>query len=813
MNLKPFFLLMLCLLNFATAFGQEGNSGKISGTLLDASGNPLGFANILLLRQQDSTLVKGDISSEDGTFTFEKLPEGQYIVQITMVGLQTYFSDPVSVSSAKKDILLSDITMKEDAVALEEIKVTATRPFIELQHDKVVVNVENSPVAAGKTALEVLSKAPGVYVDKDNNISLKGKQGVLILINGKDSHLSAAEIARMLESMSSEEIVKVELVHSPSAKYEAKGNAGIINIILKKNEQYGLNGSVNGGSGQGRYNRRNGGANLNFRHGKVNVFGNGSYSFNQSFQDLYIYRNISFEGRVTAFDQDNSRKNFSESYRYRGGIDLDLDDRTVIGILVDGSSGLWNENGITNTGISGDLIGNFSKVFTKATLTEEWRNNTINLNAKHTFKENGAELSVDADYAVYNGPGHQLNSNYFLNDSGDETDLPNLLRTENKSETTINALKADYSLPLGENSKFEVGTKTSWVETDNSIDLQRFNDESWQTDPDFSNAFEYKEAILAGYFNFSTKIESFNVQAGLRAEHTETDGYSVTLDQRIERSYLDWFPSISVSHTIAKKHSLSYAVSRRIDRPVYDQLNPFLFFLDQYTFGKGNPFLRPQYTNSATVSYSHEKGYLVSLSYGATKNSMTQVLEQDEANNTTFQTTTNLSNFYNYSLTVSAPIVFTEWWSGRLNASAFQNKIKSDFSEGPLDQSQFSFYGGMDHTFKLGNGYQMEVSGFYRSSALFGIFDIQPLYSVDLGFSKSILEGKGNLKLSLNDIFYSLKERVFVKHGDLDVIVRQQRDSRRAYLSFNYRFGNDKVKQARRRESASGDEQNRARQN
>ncbi len=804
-------LLVVLFGNLLTA--QDTEKATIVGKLTDQSNKPMDFANVLLLNPADSSLVKGTISEADGSYLFEMVSNGNYLISATMVGFQPTYYGPVQVDAATASRIEIPVMQLGMGVELQQVTVKAQKPFIEMQNDKIVVNVESSPVAAGNSALELLAKSPGVTVDNNNRIALKGKQGVMVMLDGKQSYLSAEEVARLLESMSANSIEKIEIIHNPSAKYDASGNAGIINIVLKKDKNLGMNGSLTLGGGYGRYPKANSGIQLNYRQKKFNVFGNYSYYYAQRFNDMDIYRIIPFEGAESVFDQSNDRVNWVNSHNFKAGFDYFAGKNTTVGVLFSGNSGYWKDDSDIRTLISGANPEPFSEVNAETNTREDWDNFTYNFNVRQKLGEKGAELTFDADYSEFANPMNQNSDNFFFNNNGEQVATPNLLRGSTNSDVTIKAFKLDYTQPLPGEINLEAGWKTSFVETDNAIRFLRNQDDEFVVDPLLTNQFLYEETIHAGYINANKKFKGVSVQAGLRGEYTVSDGMSVTLDQRVKRDYLNLFPSLSVSHTIAENHNLSYSYSRRIDRPSYQDLNPFTFFLDQYTFGRGNPFLQPQYTNSFAVNYGFKQNFMVTLSYSRTDDAMTEVLEQDDEDRTTYQTRANLAQFENYSINFSAPVKVTDWWSVRVNASAYINHFQSPYLNGQIDNQQLSYNAYVSNNITLPAGFRAELSGFYNSANVYGMFEAQPQYAIDAGLFKSLWDGKANIKLNVNDIFFTNRWKVRVDQDNIDATVQGRFESRRANLTFTYKFGNNEMKPIRQRSTATEDEQNRVKRN
>ena len=375
----------------------------------------------------------------------------------------------------------------------------------------------------------------------------------------------------------------------------------------------------------------------------------------------------------------------------------------------------------------------------------------------------------------------------------------------------IKAAKVDYSLPISDQWNFETGAKASLVTTESELDFLVLEDDIWVRDDSQSNEFTYEETIYAAYVNASTSLGPFQLQGGLRAEYTQSDGLSITLDQRVKRDYLNFFPSLSLAHTIAEKHNLSYAFSRRIDRPNYQNLNPFVYFLDQFTFGKGNPFLQPQYTNNFTVNYGFQQYFFATFSYSRTQDAMTEVIEQNEAERQTFQTVANLDLFENYSLNLSTSIPWNNWWSTRVNVSTFYNLFDSQSEEGLIKQDQLSTHLYMSQNFTINNFLQAELSGWYQSPLVYGMIQMREQYTVNAGISAQF--GKLSVKVGIDDIFDTLNWSVDIQQGDIDAFVYQKNETRKGTISLTYKFGNNKVKPARRRSTATSDEQNRVNRN
>lgn len=806
---KEITLLFFVFLVITRLSAQHHGKAMVDGYVQDEQQQAVDFANVLLLNPSDTTLIKGAITDSSGYFAFNELADGPYLIQATMIGFKPVYSAVFELNAGNTSFTLPTLQLSSSATELSEIVVAAKKPFIELRADKLVVNVESSPVAAGNNALELLAKAPGVILDQNNNISLKGKQGVLIMMNGKRSYLSNEEIVRMLQTTPADAIETIEIMLNPSAKYDAAGNAGIINIQMKKDKNLGLNANLRIGGGMGNFPKANGGLRFNYRQKDFNLYGNYNYYFNRSYQDLNLDRTVPYEGSLTVFDQLNHSIREYGGHSVQMGGDWFIGEKTTIGALFNGRFGVWKEDGANTTNISGTSPWSYSRVNAGGDHDQGWNNYTYNLNFKHQFDDKGRELTFDVDYSDFQTDTEADYFNYFLNEEGQETEAPNLLQSTNYSKVNIQAAKIDYTQPIGEKSKLEVGAKSSMVSTDNGVEFLKQLDGQWVLDDSRTNDFEYEETIHAAYANFSHQFSGMQLQLGLRSEYTVSDGLSVTLDERVKRDYLNLFPSASLSHSIGEKHNLSYSYSRRIDRPSYQDLNPFIFFLDQFTFGRGNPFLQPQYTDAFSVNYSLSNRFVASLSYSHTNDAMSEVLEQDNETQRTFQTYRNLAEFDNLSLNVSAPFTLKEWWTVRVSATGFFNSYRSPFMDGQLDLEQFSYNFYVANNFNLPGEWKAELTGFYQSRFLESIFESKPIYVVDLGVSKDILDGKGKISVNVNDLFDTRRFRAQIRQADLNLDLINKNESRRVNVTFSYNLGNSEVKPARRRSTATDDEQSR----
>lgn len=803
--MKNFSAFIFLLFSFS-AICQKSN---ISGVVIESDGQFLEFANVLLLNTSDSSLVRGAISDEKGFYIFENINQGKYFIESSLVGFGKGMSVIFEIDG------LSDMSVDKiqltNGIEIEEVTVVGKKPFVELKADKMIVNVASSSVNAGNSALEVLAKSPGIAIDNNNNISLRGRQGVLVTINGKNQYLSGDEISRLLETMPSSNIETIEIITNPSAKYDAEGNSGIINIVLKKNENLGTNGNASTTLRQGFNTSHFHNLSLNNRSEKLNIYGNAEY-YNWGWsQDLGLVRNINFQEGTTVFDQNSEMSEEGDGYNLKLGMDWLISENGTFGFLVKRNKGDEQDFNDNITSITGDNMPGFERLIVDADGNADYSSNTYNVNFSQKLSENGMKLTLDADYSDYINQQDFIYGNFFKNNNDIEVLDPYFLRNNQKIDIDIFATTADLIIPISESVNLETGLKLSQVTTESNTKFESQNaDNIWVLEPLRTNDFIYGEDVYAGYVNSSFSISSVMIQAGLRLEHTESKGVSMTTGSNVPRSYTNIFPSLSLSKQFGERYNVSLSFSRRLERPNYKNLNPFEDYLDQYTFQKGNPFLNPQYSNSIGLNCAIGNSLFIAANYSHTTDAISEILEQNSATNTTFQTKDNLDDTHSGSLTISAPKVWTEWWTSRLNATGFYNDFASVLTDGSnLVNSSFGGQFNLNNEIQLTGGINMEISGYYRTKMVYGQLTIDPQGSLDLGFSKRIFNGKGNIKLSASDVLFTSNNDVYIDQNNINLYVTQVNDTRRVTVNFSYNFGNQKVKKARKRKTSSSVESGR----
>lgn len=803
--MKPFLLLLLILSCSFTALVAQNYSvkGKIT-----AGGRPSEAATIRLLNA-DSGAVKQTISDKNGDFLMEYPQLGSYIISVQAVGNQAYYS-VVNLDKAHSQVDLKTITLKEEA-KLSDVVVTATKQAIEQKIDKTVVNVDASPTNTGLSAYEVLEKTPGVTIDKDGNISLKGKPGVMVMIDGKPTYLSAQDLANYLKNMPSSTLEQIELMTNPSAKYDAAGNSGIINFKTKKSKIKGFNTSVTVGGGMGKYPKANESINLNYRTGKVNLFGNYSYNYNKRFQDLDLTRNFrDSAGNIdTRFVQNSDMINERQSHFFKTGMDYYATKNTTIGFSVNGNinPGSFNNDNITNMYDADNNL--MSKTYTKGTSDDNWKNYGANLNLSTKLDTTGKTIDVNLDYIRYKSLSEQLFTSTFYDEGGTKTSADESLRGYLPGTINIYSGKVDYTHPLKHNAKIEAGIKTSYVENDNIASYDSLYNNEWVVDSGRTNHFVYKENINAVYVNGSKQFsKKWSAQLGLRLENTNANGNQLTTGETFKRNYTQLFPTAYVNYTMNDKNQLNVNYGRRIQRPDYSDLNPFYYFLDKYTYQVGNPYLKPQFSHNIELNHVYNNKITTTLSYAAINDIINEQLEQIDSTHTTYVTNTNLAKQRTVTLSVNAALPITKWWRANLYAQGSYNKYEGFVNTGNIDVEGPAFNANMQNQFTLPKGWSMELSGYFNSKAIYGTIVGLSQGSVNFGVAKKMMKDKGTLKLNFRDFLGLQQWSGYSRYQNVDVTIHNRWDSRVVNLSFTYRFAKGQ-KTEQRNNGGAGDEQSR----
>lgn len=801
-------LLLIAFFFLANLINAQTN-GSISGSISTTESNTEQIT-VALIKETSDEIIKVTFTKNDGTFEFENIKPTKLRISISHIGFENYISGVISYDGMV--LVIPTIPLTKKTANIEEISIVSKKQFISQKADKIVVNPNALISNAGLTAFEVLEKSPSVSIDFNNAISIRGKNGVLVLINDKPTYLSSDELTTYLKSIPASDIDFLEIMSNPPAKYDASGNAGIINIKLKKNIAKGFNGGVNVSYGQGRFMRTNNSANFNYRIQKWNFFTNASVGQNNSYQDLTIKRTyFTPTNEVSSVFTQNSYitpKNKTNSLKI--GTDFYATKKTTLGMVW---SGFYNpsERLTNNTATILDQNGQLiNRIESQNPMDIDFKNGSFNVNMSHKLNDTGEEIQVNLDQIDYSSDITQSLTNKTLGPNGNVMQTT-LLESNLPSQINIKAAKVDYSGITISKGKFDLGIKTSVVKTQNIADFSDNINGTRTPNYQFSNDFTYRENINAFYTNYAREIGKFSLQAGLRIENTNIKGYQagnpVVKDSTFNIKYTNFFPTLYVQYSLdsLQNHVIGLSLGRRIERPNYKDLNPFTYPIDSYTFYGGNPYIQPTFSYNADVSHTYKKYLTTTLMYSLTKNLISETNEQ--RGTIYYSRPGNFAKQIEYGISVNSTINIKKWWTLQVYSSFLNNVFESNVYTETLNDSKWYWVFMPTNQFQISKKWSAEFSGQYQSKVLSGQFLISPVGSVRLGLATKIFKDKGALKLNISDAFYTNQIE-----GQIQNIANAKAswfstfDSRVATISFSYRFSKGETLKVRQSGSSESEQ-------
>lgn len=808
--------ILTIIILFTVQLTNAQNNYKISGNIIDSLNKPLEGVIISLLNSNTLALTKTAFTDEKGNFEFDQLKPDSFKISIIHISYKKYLSSDIIIIENEFDKQLPRVTLSSDkAIALEEVTIISKLPFVERKIDRTIINPDALISNAGSNALDVLAKSPGVMVSENGTIKLKGKSGVIVLIDDKPTYLSATDLEIYLKSLPASQIKQIELMANPPAQYDAAGNSGVINIKTKKSKLKGINGNVSLNYAQARYARTNDNVSLNFTNKKITVFSNISYGNNNSYHDLTIQRTYKNADLTTKsiFNQNTYIQPHNQSYSARLGLDYYLTKKTTLGIA---TKGLLNESKVSQYNVAQLLNADQSLNATVIADNNEkntFKNGTINLNLRHEFDSVGKLFTVDLDYVNYHTNIYQV----FKNDVylADNTNIYNDTQNGNlPSKITIYAFKADYSNPFKHEAKLDAGIKTSYTDTDNDAIYTITQNDITTNNYNLSNHFKYSEMINAAYLNFSKNYKRLSFQSGLRFESTTLNanqlGNPVKTGSSFTRNYNNLFPTAYLSYNLdsASNHNLNVSYGKRVSRPFYRDLNPFSSPLDKYTFYEGNPYLKPTFAHNFSFAYGFKQLLTATFSYSKSKD---QIQETIEINNGLYYSRPgNIGSSEVYALSLQSSIPVTKWLTNNIYSEVSQSHFKSILYTETLNSSGTYWYININNNIQLKKGWSAEINGEYITNFIDSQFSFGDFGHISLGLQKKILKDLGSLKFSFNDILHSDKIRGTINNLQLtDANWYGPRDTRVVSFTFSYRFGKNLNAKPKHTGSGSEAEQNR----
>lgn len=790
--MKTYLFLFIFIVSIAASFAQNSIKGKI----VDDEGQALEAAVISLIDASNKKFLKAALSNDKGLFSLENLKVGNYTVKISILG----FKELSKNIELKRSVDLGTIKLTSESEQLEEVVIKTEKPMVQVLPDKTVFNVQNTINAAGDSGFDLLRKAPGIIVDNNDNVIVEGKTGVLFYIDGKPSVLRGEDLTNFLKTLQSSDIESLEIITQPSSKYDAEGNAGIVNIVLKRDKSLGINGTIGSGFTYGDFARYNNSVSFNNRNKKTSFYGTFSNRVGNSFDFINLFRTQN----DTIFDARTETQRYNNGTNARFGFDYYLNKKSTFGVIVSGNfnDGIIESDSRTPITAVGD-INPYQVLVAESNTRTNFSNLYGNINYKYSDKE-GYSFNVDVDFGRYSSDRTNLQPNAYFD--GDENNVVTEVINFMITPITIDLLtaKADYEQNFLK-GKLGFGVKYSKINTENQFDF--FNRENGQDiiDLNRTNNFQYDEQVNAAYVNFNRKFKKISFQAGLRVEQTSSDGILTSEvannNDRVKRNYTDWFPSGGITFQANQNNSLALNYSRRIQRPNYQSLNPFVYNIDELSFSQGNPFLQPQYTDNIRLSHTYKYTLTTSLSYSFISDFSAQVTEAIEGTNQSVLIARNVANQRIVNIGVSYPTRFAKWWNVYFSVNAFRSMFEAtneDFN--PISRNSLSFYA--QNTFKLPSKWTGEISGWYSSPSIWGgTYETRSLGSLNLAVQKKFFDDKMTLRVAVNDVLFTSPWAGDTRFGNVSILGNGGNDSRQFRVNLTYNFGRSEIKKARSRDT------------
>lgn len=788
----------------------------VHGQIQDRQGQALPFVNVQLLRAADSSLVMGSTTAaETARFVLEAVPPGNYLLSASMIGFKTSYTEGFQVDAAPADIDLGELWLEEDTYALDEVTVRARPPLVIQKMDRLVIHVAGSTLAAGGSVLDVLEDVPGIAIDRRNNtLSMQGKSGLIVLINGKASQLPAPALLQMLAGMSAGQLDKVELITTPGAKLDAAGNAGAVNIIMHASPEEGTNGGFSLALGYGFYEKPGGSFWLNHRRGALRTFADYSLLSDHLWQDAENQRELLADGRRTQTISYSERRAYRLSQNARAGLDWQVGRGTTFGLLLAGFHTNWQMDAYNHLTQQQDQVLN-TRIDIENQETNKWRHMLANVNLRHHFGASST-LSIDLDRLYYDNsnPSTYRNQYRFFPEL---TEMTENLEVSKATPIRLWVVKADFSHAFDDRSSLDVGIKGTTSDLHNEVRVAQVLAGNSIIDSTLSGHHRLEESIAAAYLHYSRQVgRALRLQGGLRWEYSDSDLATEAGERLVRRRYHSFFPSFSISKSVADQNSWQLSYSRRVTRPGYTDMAPFILFMDPFTFFSGNTALRPAFTNVVQAGYQFAGKYLLGVSYSHERDHIVPwQVRVDPETNRQFNYAENIDKLHSYSLSLSAPLTLTNWWQVENHLQLTRQQLSTRFEGVAITFAGQYVHLRSSHSIQLSEGFSLEVSGFYRSPGLEGFGKVRAGGSVDVGVQKSFGEHGGKLRLSVDDLFWTnyYALRYEQQEAHLQQYFTYRDEARVLRLSYSRNFGNTHLKVADRRTTGSESEQKRVRGN
>lgn len=794
--MKPSLLFFVFLFLAFAGFSQTTLSGKVVGS----DQEPLAYCAVNVSKKDTSVHYIGSkITDSLGAFTIEVPQSGKYQIRASAVGyadktIETNTEGPATITLDRTENNLSDVSVQ------------ARKPLIVRKADRLVMNVENNPLTTGKSSMEAIGLAPGVLI-RDGQIVLNGMTGTRVMVNGKLLKLSGDDLTNYLSSLRSDEIESIQIIAHPPAEYDAEGAGGLINIILKKQKDLGLSGTVYGNYAQGKYPETSEGVQLDFKKGKLGLFANYSYNWNKGFNKLNQSRNFPNDGMYSAQNYGITK---SQNQRIHTGATFDFTDKQYIALDYTGSFSRDKDVFKASTYINypnSQELNSTSKGLFPSTYNSDYHD--IGINYHLSTDTLGSNFELLSDYTTNDGRSTNNAMSTFYdadNQFVSDTSFKNLT----PSNAKIFTADAKYKKIFKNGSSFGFGSKVSLTKIHNSASFAYVASDDWVDNKDQNFIYNYKENIVAGYLNYSGHVLNMDVQLGLRGENTQLTGtlYDTAGVQKNPKNYFSLFPSVYLTRKLNKEgtNSLSASYNRRLNRPGFSSLNPHISYIDNYTSGRGNPYLMPEFNNSYELNFTLHNKYIFTGSYTENTDVINNAILPEEGDDEKMtQQPINSGATKIWMFTGFAPVQITKWWTAQNTLQlSNQHAIAEAF-----DLQENIIMLQSSQIFQLGKGYTVSASSYYLNKVIFANAVLHHLFNTDLAIQKKFLDNKLTVKLAGNDVFGTSKVKGRFFYDDFRLNFNQLMQNQKITLGLTYNFNLGKAFKAKKVQSSNAEEKNR----
>lgn len=759
---------------------------RISGKVVDSNKRSLAFSTVILSEKLDSSNVVGtSLTDTAGVYVINGVKPGEYRLKAMQLGYSQNKLLTVVLSSAGP-LDVAPIVLMSSSTNLGEVIVKGEKALAEYSLGKLTVNVSTPFFKSASSALEVLRRSPSVQVSPDGKVTVKGSIPAVVYVDGKQLPLSVEE----LRSLATTDIDQIEVMSNASAQYDGETRA-VINIKLKRDKTHGLKGSSYlGGNINRKYGGFETGVSATYKTANWAYYGRLGYYERNDFLNGIGTRIVREKDQVSIFNTDNFFHYYSKPLSYQFAADYLIKKNHTIGVLIKGSLNNRVDKAVNTTTVSNQTVnGNFiESALLNNNNTSIRRNNiSVDLNYKALTNERGDEFSVYVDYSRFRlGQSQKLITSV---EEGKGIAFPATLYGDFPVNTNILAGRVDQILKISNAAKIGFGAKFSNTITNNELLYDTLAYGVFSRDYTRSNIFKYAENIAAAYVSYSHNWKHNSFEAGLRAEHTNSTGNSLTLGNSVSRNYVNLLPSIQYEHRFKDEQVLSFSTGRKMARPSFYDLNPFQLYLNPYEYTEGNPTLLPTIILSSEIKYSIKNIYFA-VGYEQNKNLIVQFPSQDNQTKVIKYTKTNLNNVYLISLEALHTASLTTWWKIKHSVYAFKINNSSTYDGQYFNNSAFTGTFAGQHVFSLKNKLTLDLRYEYTAPGAQQIYTVKSSGSVDIGAQKTILNNNGSIQFTLNDLFNTYRESYYGKFYNIDVANNQKKSQQQMSLRFTYRFGN-----------------------